>query len=146
MTGIHAIDLISYLIEDQFEIKDCKFFNLEGDIEKSFTINLKSNSKIDTNISMSWVLNEQFSKNPLEIDFESSDQKLTWCKSGQIYLSKANNKSKLYNSNQSNIYDYFFQNYLKDFGLKKNINQRIKNFNSYEVVATLIEKLYKFKS
>tara|TARA_A100001015_G_scaffold301716_1_gene388950 strand:- start:2882 stop:3835 length:954 start_codon:yes stop_codon:yes gene_type:complete len=144
--GIHAIDLISDLIEDEFEIKDCKFVNLDGDIEKSFIINLKSNSKIDINISMSWILNDQFSKNPLEIDFESMHKKLTWCKSGQIYLSEANNKSKLYNSNQSNIYDHFFQNYLKDFDLKKNIDQRLKNFNSYEMVTTLIEKLYKFKS
>ena len=95
---------------------------------------------------MSWVLNNQFSKNPLEINFDSINQKLTWCKSGQIYLSEDTNKSKLYNSNHSNIHDYFIQNYLNETNVKKNIDQRLKNFSSYEIVATLIEKLYEFKS
>ncbi len=144
--GIHAIDLLNYLLDEDINIIDIKFNNFDNKIEKSIDLNLKTKSNIIINFKMSWFLSDEFVSSPLQIEFKGLDESYIWQKSGEIFLIKDNIKSKSYNSNSLMIYDYFIKYYLK-----KNINkiiegEKLKNFTSYHKVATLIENLYKLKS
>ena len=144
--GIHAIDLLDYLINEKFEIIDIKFNNIKNKIEHSFILNLKTNSKIDINVKMSWILSDEYIKNPLEIEFKSLNEDIIWHKSGEVYSLKDLKQSKIYNSNFSNIHEYFTKHYLQNDNDNIIKNERIRNFTSYHKVATLIENLYRFKS
>ena len=57
-----SIDLLDYLLNEKFEIIDIKFNNIKNKVENSFILNLKTNSKIDINIKMSWILSDEFIK------------------------------------------------------------------------------------
>ena len=85
--GNYAIDLLDYLINEKFEIIDIKFNNIKNKIEHSFILNLNQ-PKIDINVKMSWILSDEYIKNPLEIEFKSLNEDIIWHKRRSLFIKR----------------------------------------------------------
>jgi predicted dehydrogenase len=141
--GVHCIDLISFLLNlNNFTRNELKFENFRNDIECSCN-GIFFIDDIKVKLNLSWV--EKHNIEPLNIEFifENSEV-IKWSKDGGLYL-KYNNHDyeRIFNSNKSNMYNYFLEEYLSEKLCFKATENKKTNFLNYKNTQIFLEDIYK---
>lgn len=136
--GVHAFDLLSYLLNDELSLTSIEFTNIVNGIDYAFKLILSSSSS-KISVNMSWM--EDIKKEPLTMKLSNNNSSIIWKKSNNsLEYINANSKAKA-NINTISMYDYFIEKYVHN--TNETITERSNNINSYISTALLIDKCYK---
>lgn len=136
--GIHAIDLLCYLFNEELKFKSIRFHEKENDIDLSFELKLKCEER-NINIQMSWI--EKNNNIPFSIYFNNKKSQIIWKKNDPSLSSKKDNINYDYKK-YPNMYDYFIDTYLNNY--ENTCSIRKKNRKTYTECIALIDKCYQY--
>ncbi len=136
--GIHAIDLLHYLFDEELKFKSINFYEKENNIDLSFELKLKCKER-EISIQMSWV--ERNNKIPFSIYFNNEKSQIVWKKNNSNLSIKKDNIN-IDNTKYLNMYDYFINMYLDNY--ENTWPEREKNSKTYVRSIALIDKCYQY--